>query len=156
MGNQMTRLVRWTRRAALLAVLFPLISAAQQKAPSVHAGYSQAREQTFLGTVSDILESSQTGPIGTHLIVQTSAGPIDVHVGSSKFLAQNDLTLHIGDNVRVIGESFSIGSNTIFFARIVQSGTKAVAVRSGKGAPLWPAGKRLQTASTMSVRKGAL
>jgi hypothetical protein len=152
----MTRFVRWTRSAALLvAALFPLLAAAQQKTPSVRAGYSQARELTLLGTISDIVENSPTGPMGTHLLLQTSAGPIDVHIGSSKFLAQNDLALRVSDNIRVIGESFSIGSNTVFFARIVQSGSKAIAVRSAKGAPLWPAGKRVQAAA-MSAPKGAL
>ena len=57
--------------------------------------------------------------------------------------------------VRILGENFMVGTDTVFYARIVQDGTAAVAVRSPKGMPLWKNGKRLATNSTAN-REGAL
>ncbi len=89
-------------------------------------------------------------------MVQTSSGVVDVHVGSANYLKLNHLELAAGDNVRVIGELFSTGSDTVFLARIVQKGTTAVAVRSPKGMPLWRTGTRLQAATKTLSQRGAL
>ena len=80
---------------------------------------------------------------------------MDVHVGSAKYLAMNKLNLKSGDSVRIVGENFTVGTGTVFYARIVQDGTAAVAVRTAKGMPLWKNGKRLAT-NTNAGREGAL
>jgi hypothetical protein len=141
----------WLASVLLLA----MTASAQQKSPSLHDGYDLGREVNVVGTVSAVVENSKTGPLGTHVIVQTAGGAVDVHVGSAKFLKVNDLTLASGDVVRVIGESFAIGSDTVFLARIIQKGTKAVAVRSSKGMPLWPAGARVLAAAKAPSQGGA-
>ncbi len=87
-------------------------------------------------------------------MVQTAAGPVDVHVGSAKFLQLNNLTLTSGDSVRIIGESFTNGSNTVFLARIIQKGIQAVAVRSPRGMPLWSAGSRVLNATGQKSQGG--
>ena len=138
------------------AVLVPVNASAQQKLPSLHAGYDLAREVNVVGTVSQVVKDSSTGPLGTHVLVQTSAGIVDAHVGSAKFLELNHLSLSSGDSVRIIGESFSSGTGTVFLARIVQKGTTAVAVRSSKGMPLWRAGARVANATDKGKQGGAL
>lgn len=138
--------------AATLAL--PVITQAQQTAPSIRSGYSLARETNLVGTVSSVVEDSTTGPLGTNVMVQTSSGLVDVHVGSVSYLKSNHLDLAAGDNVRVVGEPFSTGSGTVFLARIVQKGTTAVAVRSTKGMPLWHNGTRLQASG--KAQGGAL
>jgi len=129
------------------ALALPVITRAQQTAPSIRSGYSLARETNLVGTVSSVVEGSTTGPLGTNVMVQTSSGLIDVHVGSASYLKSNHAELAAGDNVRVIGELFSTGTGTVFLARIVQKGTTAVAVRSTKGMPLWQNGTRLLSSS---------
>jgi hypothetical protein len=145
----------WLACAFLLSVSAPWLSANGQEAPSLRSGYSLAREVNLVGTVSSIVEDSQTGPQGTNVMVQTGSGLVDVHVGSANYLKLNHLELASGDSVRIIGENFSSGTNTVFLARIVQKGTTAVAVRSPKGMPLWRNGKRLQ-AATSQLQGGAL
>jgi hypothetical protein len=131
-----------------------------QTAPQVESSqYQVGRETNLVGTVSSVVENSKSGPLGTHVMVQSGSGLIDVHVGSSKYLALNKLNLKTGDSVRIVGESFAVGTDTVFYARIVQDGTAAVAVRSPKGAPLWKNGKRLATAAHSNAngnREGAL
>jgi hypothetical protein len=131
-----------------------------QTAPQVEPSqYQVGRETNLVGTVSSVVENSKSGPLGTHVMVQSGSGLVDVHVGSSKYLALNKLNLKTGDSVRIVGESFAVGTDTVFYARIVQDGTAAVAVRSPKGAPLWKNGKRLATAANSNAngnREGAL
>lgn len=134
------------------ALLFSVSADAQQSSVSLHAGYDPVREVNLLGTVTRVVENPETGPLGSHVIVQTMTGPFDVHIGSAKFLESNHLKLASGDSVRIIGESFATGSSSVFLARIVQKGTTAVAVRSPRGLPLWSAGARTASPATNKKR----
>jgi len=141
---------------ALAAFFAAAGSLSAQTAPQADASqYQVGREMTLVGTVSSVVENSKTGPLGTHVMVQSASGLVDVHVGSAKYLAMNKLDLKSGDSVRILGENFAVGGDTVFYARIVQDGTAAVAVRSPKGMPLWKNGKRLATNATAN-REGAL
>jgi hypothetical protein len=141
---------------ALGVVVATACSVSAQTAPQAeNSEYQLGREVTLVGTVSSVIENSKTGPLGTHVMVQSASGPVDVHVGSAKYLETNKVNLKSGDSVRILGESFRVGNDTVFYARIVQDGTAAVAVRSTKGMPLWKNGKRL-AANTNANREGAL
>ncbi len=154
----MKRVIRWSWMAtALVTALAAAGIAGAQTAPQADSSlYQVGRETNLVGTVSSVVEDSKTGPLGTHVMVQSGSGLVDVHVGSSKYLALNKLNLKSGDSVRIVGENFTVGADTVFYARIVQDGTAAVAVRSPKGAPLWKNGKRLASANSTAKREGAL
>jgi hypothetical protein len=107
--------------------------------------YDAGREVTLVGTVVKYEASSSTPPIGAHLLVQTAAGQVDVHLGNARLLQASHLELNVGDNVRVIGESLALGDGTFFAARIVQKGAQAVAVRNAKGFLLRPSSTLSQT-----------
>lgn len=153
----MRQALRWNWIAVALAAFFAAAgSLSAQTAPQADASqYQVGREMTLVGTVSGVVENSKTGPLGTHVMVQSASGLVDVHVGSAKYLAMNKLDLKSGDSVRILGENFAVGGDTVFYARIVQDGTAAVAVRSPKGMPLWKNGKRLATNANAN-REGAL
>ena len=95
--------------------------------------YNVSRETSLLGTVVKFATASDTPPMGAHVILQTSSGQIDVHLGNAKVLQAGHLELNPGDSVRVVGETLALGDSTYFAARIVQKGTQAVAVRNTKG-----------------------
>ena len=153
----MKRVTRLSWMATALATALAAAGAVgAQTPPQADASqYQVGREVNLVGTVSSVVENSKTGPLGTHVMVQSGSGLVDVHVGSSKYLATNKVNLKSGDSVRFVGENFTVGTDTVFYARIVQDGTAAVAVRSPKGMPLWKNGKRLATSSTAN-REGAL
>lgn len=153
----MKRVIRLSwMAAALAAVLAAASGAGAQTAPQAMSSvYQVGREVSVVGTVSSVVENSKTGPLGTHVMVQSASGLVDVHVGSAKYLEMNKLNLKSGDSVRILGENFMVGTDTVFYARIVQDGTAAVAVRSPKGMPLWKNGKRLATNANAN-REGAL
>ena len=106
--------------------------------------YEASRELSVVGTVVKFDPASSAAPIGAHLLLQTSSGQLDVHLGNAKVLQANHLDLNVGDNVRIVGETLALGDGTYFAARIVQKGTQAVAVRNAKGFPLTPASNLTQ------------
>ncbi len=101
--------------------------------------YNVSRESFLLGTVVKFATASDTPPMGAHVILQTSSGQIDVHLGNPRVLQAGHLELNPGDSVRIVGETLALGDSTYFAARIVQKGTQAVAVRNTRGFLTTPA-----------------
>jgi hypothetical protein len=142
----MNRPIRWNSFSAWLCgvLLFSVSAAAQQKtqsAPQQMRAYDVSREVSLQGTVVSFAENSSTAPLGPHVVIQTTSGQVDVHLGDARLLKANHLTLAAGDSVRVIGENVPYGAGTQFFARIIQKGSQTLALRSTRGFPLRPAPK---------------
>jgi hypothetical protein len=126
----------------LCALALGLSAAAQQSAPTNAQrliSYDLSREVSLVGTVVKFEAASATPPLGAHVLLQTSSGPVDVHLGNAQLLKANHFELNSGDNIRIVGETLAIGNGTIFAARFVQKGGQAVTVRNAKGFPLTPA-----------------
>jgi hypothetical protein len=128
--------------ALLITLGFCISANAQQteqpNAQRLHA-YDLNRESFLLGTVVKFESASSTHTIGAHVILQTSSGQVDVHLGNAKVLQAGHLELNPGDNLRIVGEPLALGDSTYFAARIVQKGAQAVVVRNAKGYLLTPA-----------------
>jgi hypothetical protein len=122
---------------ALGIVLVFCISAKAQQTTQPDAqqlrAYDLNREVFLLGTVVKFESASSAPPIGAHLLLQTSSGQIDVHLGNAKVLQASHIELNPGDSVRIVGETMALGDGTYFAARIVQKGAQAVAVRNSRG-----------------------
>ncbi len=137
----MKALIRSKIGALALGVALALgISANAQQASQPDAqqlrSYNLSRESFLLGTVVKFESASNAPPVGAHLILQTSSGQVDVHLGNGKVLKASHFELNPGDSVRVVGEPLALGDSTYFAARIVQKGAQAVAVRNSRGFPL--------------------
>jgi hypothetical protein len=115
-------------------------------AKSAAGAYDIANDVSFQGTVLKYTENSQTAPIGTHVLLQTLAGNVDVHLGDARLLHTAKLNISTGANVRFVGQMSAAGQNTVFLARLVQVGTQVVAVRSEHGLPLASTGTRAKNA----------
>ena len=98
--------------------------------------YDIADDVSLQGTVIKYTENSRTAPIGTHVLLRTSGGNVDVHLGDARLVHAAKLNIATGANVRFVGQTSTIGQNTVFLARLVQVGTQVVAVRSEHGLPL--------------------
>lgn len=133
------------------AFAFALLTSAQQQtqtapqAATTLRAYAVSREVSVQGTVVSFTENSSVPPLGARVSIQTTSGVLDVHLGNPALLQAHKLTIASGDTVRVIGENLSYGSGTQFFARIIQKGSQAVALRSTRGFPLRPAAKAGKT-----------
>ena len=95
--------------------------------------YNIANDVSLQGTVLRYTENSATPPIGTHVLLQTSSGNVDVHLGDARLLHLAKLNITQGWNVRFVGQMDTAGSNPVFLARLVQVGAQVVAVRSERG-----------------------
>jgi len=108
--------------------------------------YDIAKDVSLQGTVLSFTENSQTAPLGAHVLLQTSAGNVDVHLGDARFLRLAKLNITQGASLRFVGQMSSAGKNPVFLARLVQVGAQVVAVRSDHGLPLGAAGVRANKA----------
>jgi hypothetical protein len=126
--------------AGILSLCIPVgAQQATQSSALRFQSYDVKREVNLLGTVVKYDAASSVPPIGSHLLLQTSSGQVDVHLGNAKVLQANHFELNPGDRVRIIGENLAYGDGAIFAARIVQKGAQAVAVRNTRGALTSPA-----------------
>jgi len=114
--------------------------------------YDIAKDVSLQGTVLSFTENSQTPPIGAHVMLQTTAGNVDVHLGNARFLHLAKLNITQGASVRFVGQMSTTGKNQIFLARLVQVGAQVVAVRSVHGLPLGSAGLRANKALLTSAQ----
>jgi hypothetical protein len=131
----------------------PSTAAAQAKAVAEgrnHALYDASKEVSLQGTVASFTENSKQFPAGAHVVVQSSAGPVDVHLGDARLLKLNNMTISQGASVRIIGEPVTTPQGTFFLARLIQQGSQVVAVRGMTGMPLSPAGSRTTTSQHSS------
>lgn len=123
---------------AVSAVFVASATLAQQKQAVTQANfaYDVTREAVVRGTVTSYTAASEVAPIGPHAMIQTSSGLVDVHLGNAQYMKQNDLFLAPGDSVSIVGMSQSLGTGTVFLARIVRKGNQTVTLRNLNGIPL--------------------
>jgi endonuclease YncB( thermonuclease family) len=114
------------------------LATAQQKTPTaLRQPTGVAANDTIIqGTVVSYTANSTVAPLGAHVVVQTSSGTIDVHLGKAALLSQNHFSLAPGDTVRIAGFDAPFGDRTIFAARVLQKGNQAVMLRNPQGIPL--------------------
>jgi hypothetical protein len=145
------------RAFTLAAALLVSVAAGAQQAQtaSQRGGYDPSREATLLGTVVSSTAQSTAATIGTHVVVQTASGTIDVNLGNSALLKAAGLQLKTGDSVRIIGENVNFMGSEFFAARVVQKGTQAVALRSSRGIPLAAPRQSSTSASGAKTQGGA-
>ncbi len=132
-----------------LAGLFGIPTAAQERrsVSQQASAYELSRETVLQGTVLNYIATSTSPPLGAHVILQTTAGPTDIHLGTDEFLRGNNLVLAPGDTVQIVGANVSDRHGTMFVARVIQKGGQSLAVRTTKGMPLWTAAARAQAAA---------
>ena len=117
--------------------------------------YDATQETVVEGTVLSYTAESPAPPIGAHLVLQTAAGAMDVHLGAASFLQANHFPLAKGDSVRVVGVSSAARQGTVFLVRVIQKGGQSLVLRTARGAPLSLAGNRALGAQKSQLQEGA-
>jgi hypothetical protein len=147
------------------ALLFASVANAQRTAESTaaaqakailaggnHSLYDASKEVSLQGTVAKFTENSIDLPRGAHVLVQTSSGQIDVHLGDPRLLKLNNMTISQGASIRIIGEPVTTNHGTFFLARLVQQGAQVIAVRTTQGFPVWPSAPKSASTSQGGAR----
>jgi hypothetical protein len=152
----MQKSIRVSGLCFLAAVVLTASTARAQQPPAPRAlAYDAARETVLQGTVLSFTASSTTPPLGARLSLQTSGGPVEIHLGSASYLRANQFALAPGDAVKVVGLDATVRQGHIFLARVIQKGSQSLALRTTTGAPLWLAGARVRGAANTQAQGGA-
>ena len=132
------------RNKALLLITALAVTAALAQKPGQGPGpgyqYDPSTETTISGTIEQINHVDATCHGGTHVVVKTDAGNVDVGLGPTQFLTDQKLELKKGDKVEVIGAKAHTQKGEVFVARQITSGDKTITLRDATGVPAWPRG----------------
>jgi hypothetical protein len=126
----------------LLSAFIAVVALAQGpgKGPGPMFRYDPSTETTINGTIEAVKTLDTMCQAGTHLMLKTDKGNVEVGLGPSKFLADQKLDLKKGDQVQVIGAKANTRLGEMFMARQITSGGKTVTLRDEKGMPAWQRG----------------
>jgi len=125
-------------------VLFTILlfhNGAKQRAPK----YNAAAEVKVEGVVQDVQQfwCPINGDEGTHLMLRTDSGILQVHVAPRRFLQGNGVSFSKGDQIAVVGSTVTYQGHDAMIARKITRGDQTFAFRQPDGRPLWV--ERLRT-----------
>lgn len=124
----------------LLLALAATVALAQGRGRGPMFSYDPSTEATITGTIEEINTTGAMCRSGSHVIVKTDKGNLEVALGPNKFLADQNLNLKKGDQVQIVGAKATTGRGEIFIAREITSAGKTVTLRDAQGVPSWPRG----------------
>jgi DNA/RNA endonuclease YhcR with UshA esterase domain len=105
--------------------------------------YDPSTETTVRGTVEQVKQvSGRHGWNGTHLMLKTEAGTVEVHVGPSSYITAQGFSFAQGYEVEVLGSKVKFGDSEALIAREIKHGDKMLVLRDAQGIPRWSGGRR--------------
>jgi hypothetical protein len=120
------------------AALATLLVAQSAAAPHPFR-YEVANESTISGVVASVLVKPASGMIfGSHLLLTTASGSVDVSLGRFGLQGKNALAVTAGQQVEVTGELKTIKDQKVFLARSVKVGAETYTIRNEHGIEISP------------------
>lgn len=102
--------------------------------------YDKSAEAFFKGTVQEVSdhECPVSGGMGSHLMLRLTDGKIvQVHLATTRFVRQYELTFHKGETLEVTGVEVNFEGADAIFARKIKRGTEEFLFRDDDGKPIW-------------------
>ena len=110
--------------------------------------YNTGTEVTITGTVDQVQQVTGTraggqawncprGWSGTHLMLNTEAGTLVVHVGPSAYLASKNFSIAKGDRLTIVGSRVQYQGSDFLIAKEITKGSEVLRLRNSAGFPLW-------------------
>ena len=104
--------------------------------------YDPATELTLPGTITKVeTHVGRMGWNGTHVVVRFDAETLTVHVGPSNYLAQQEFSFAVGEQVQVTGSRIKLEGEDVLIAREIKKGDKVLTLRNSEGIPAWSRNK---------------
>jgi hypothetical protein len=121
--------------AFVLVTILILHNGVWQRGPA----YNAATEAKVQGVVQEVRQfwCPINGDEGTHLMLKTEHGVLEVHVAPLRFLEGNGLVFKPGDQIEVVGSVVIYQDHDAMIARKVTRGDETFAFRQPNGRPLW-------------------
>ncbi len=119
----------------VLVVVLILGKGVKQRAPK----YNVATEVKVEGVVQEVQQfwCPINGDEGTHLMLKTDTGILQVHVAPRRFLQGNGVSFSKGDQIAVVGSTVTYEGHDAMIARKITRGDQTFAFRQPDGTPLW-------------------
>jgi len=101
--------------------------------------YNPSTEQMVRGTVTEVREfyCPISGHQGTHLMLATKDGIVEVHVAPVNFLVAQKWDFFPGDQVEVSGSRILFHGHDALIARSLVRNDRTIALRDVGGKPMW-------------------
>jgi hypothetical protein len=108
------------------------------------ATYDATTETTVTGTIDEVRTIEPTGGAmgGVHLMVSTSSGLTEVHVGPAWYVSSKNITFAKGDRLTIVGSNTKMAGKDAVIAREITKGGQTLTLRVAKGFPLWSGSRR--------------
>jgi hypothetical protein len=101
--------------------------------------YDIANESTISGVVTSVIEKPAAGMIfGSHLLLMTLSGRVDVSLGRFGLRGKGALAVTAGQPVDVTGILKTINDQPVFLARTVKVGANTYTIRNEHGIEISP------------------
>jgi hypothetical protein len=142
----------------LALLLLPFGATAQTAVNSTQLSwpvYDINKEIKVQGTIEKIGSNTSGSSLGSHLLVQTPEGVVDVNLGASMAVSAKNLGLSVGESINITGMMATLGGNSVLLARILTTSNHIYMLRNERGAPVRSLLLRGASSST-STQKGAL
>ncbi len=108
--------------------------------------YDVKSEVKVAGSVEEVQQfTGRRGWSGTHLVLRTDSGTLDVHVGPTAYIEKQQFSFAKGDSIEVLGSQIKLSGKDTLLAREITKDGKKLTLRDQNGFPLWS--RRGQSAS---------
>ena len=148
--RQVSKLILFVLAIGIFSVTAAVAQSVSPSSESSMAPYDLSKEIKVQGTIQKIETDGATGPIGTHILVQTSQGVVNAHLGFGSATTSANLGISDGASVTVIGMMQSRAGNSVLLARVLTTSSRVFVLRTERGIPVRaiPSGS-FHTASTL-------
>ena len=133
------------RNVAALAGALALVGALnagggeKQVSASDTPGYDVRAEHVVKAKIAGIkTHASVAGYQDMHVVLSTTVGDLEVHLGPASYLAKRGLDLKAGDEVVVTGCKTTWEDQPVIVARRIKAGNRSLTLRNSTGKPAWP------------------
>jgi hypothetical protein len=121
----------------LIAVLMLMLDVNVHRLPAQGAKlYDPATEVTVKGEIADVRDFAcpvSEGEIGSHLILKTAEGVVQVHLAPGRIIRSNRLSFNSGDQLTVIGSQVQLYGKKDIVAREIIRGNEDFVLRDHSG-----------------------
>ncbi|HKS76308.1 MAG TPA: hypothetical protein VJQ82_24050 [Terriglobales bacterium] len=143
MLSKVTRQRTWIPLSIALVFAFALNAAAQHRTGL--AAFDSSHSVILQGTIQDVVSHPAPGTLlGEHLIVASTTGVHDVHIGPYVAKTAAGKSLHTNATVIVVGSPVTLAGKQVFLATHLVVNGQTIPVRNQNGFLIHPSGSRAQ------------
>ncbi len=138
-GSCLQKRAMWLVALAAVLLAVAVVPLTAQASGDSRLAYNIKNEVKITGVVSSVMDKPERGmTFGSHLLVNTASGTLDVSLGRWAFTGKGAARVGIGQQVEVTGILKTLNHRQVFLARTLNAGGKTYSLRNEYGIPVSP------------------